>query len=337
MRAVYWAEFKGSWLAWLGVCLTFVAVNFGLVVGALYISTAIRAYELGLFNSMAVSQFSFVGAINILGTIIVGAVVIAASTALVIASRRGSIARLALAGATPDQVVRTIMVQLAIVTAVCAILADIIAAVFFPIYLANEVLDREEMGGQIPPVAYDAWVFLGANLLSILVALIAARRQARAASRIPPVEALRPVPQTDTATRRRNWIVRGIIIGLCLLMMIATVATFPGIAKVAGPNAGELGFQQAFGMLFLTGFIISAGGPLTIRGLTRAWTAIIPSSNATWFLARTWVICAQRSSPAAAPEAARASKKACTVALSRPTPAQTSLPVSWSTTTVRYL
>ena len=69
---------------------------------------------------------------------------------------------------------------------------------------------------------------------------------------------------------------------------------------------------------------IGAGGvPCFSPDLVQGGGGLVPS-------AETWVICAQRSGP-------RASKNAARVALSRPGAAHTSRPVSWSTTTVRYL
>ncbi|WP_425307943.1 FtsX-like permease family protein [Ammonicoccus fulvus] len=286
MRQLYVAEVKASWLTWLGVSLTFIAANYGLAVGFLYVATGIQGYAAGVMTETNLGQFAFLGGVNILFGAIVGAAVIGASTALVIASRRGAFARLALAGATPGQVVKVVMVQLVLVTIACAIVGDILAALTFPMYVMAEAADREMA---VPSVSQAPWAYLGANALCILTALIGGWKQARAASRIPPVEALRPVRETTLAARRRNWIVRALVIALCVLIVVASYAGFPGIAVAAGPNAGEIAMQLSVLLLVVTGLAIVAAGPGALAGFARAWAALIPSPGGIWHLARTTV------------------------------------------------
>ncbi|MDO5682615.1 MAG: hypothetical protein Q4G46_07295 [Propionibacteriaceae bacterium] len=284
MRQVYLAEIKNSWLTWLGVSLTFVAANYGLAVGFLYVATGIKGYAAGVLSAVNLGQLAAIGGVNILFGAIVAAVVIGSSTALVIAARRGAFARLALAGATPGQVVRVVMSQLVVVTLACAVVGDILAAVLFPFYLDAEAADREMA---VPKVGQALWAYLAANLLCVGMALIGGWRQARAASRIPPVEALRPVRETPAATRRRRWILRGLAIAGCLLVIIGSFVVFPGIATVAGPDAGDLAFQLAVLLLVVTGLAIAVAGPSALAGFASAWASLIPSPGGVWHLART--------------------------------------------------
>ncbi|MGD5639543.1 FtsX-like permease family protein, partial [Xanthomonas citri pv. citri] len=125
--------------------------------------------------------------INLVFCALVGASVIGASTSLVVDSRRGSLARLALSGATPRQVVATVMTQLVAVSLACAVLGDVIAyAVLQP---TLDVLASERSAELVPPTAvYALWPALLANLLAVGLALVGGFRQAYRASRIPPVE-----------------------------------------------------------------------------------------------------------------------------------------------------
>ena len=243
MRRVYAAEIKASWLTWLGVCLTFIAANYGLAVGFLYIATGIQGYANGVMSEMNLTQFAFLGAINIFFGSIVGAAVIGASTALVIASRRGAFARLALAGATPGQVVKVVMTQLVVVTIACAVVGDLLAAITFPIYVMAEASDREMA---VPSVSQAPLAYLGANALCILIALIGGWKQARAASRIPPVEALRPVRETTAAVRRRSWILRGLVIAGCLFI-IAFAGSVGGLIMMSRQRDAELALASIVG------------------------------------------------------------------------------------------
>ncbi len=286
MRQVYVAEIKASWLTWLGVSLTFIAANYGLAVGFLYIATGIQGYANGVMSEMNLTQFAFLGAINIFFGSIVGAAVIGASTALVIASRRGAFARLALVGATPGQVVKVVMTQLVVVTIACAVIGDLLAAVTFPIYVMAEASDREMA---VPSVSQAPWAYLGANALCILVALIGGWKQARAASRIPPVEALRPVRETTAAVRRRSWILRGLVIAGCLFIIVACFAGFPGVAEMAGSNAGEIAMQLSVLLLVVTGLAIAAAGPSALAAFARAWAGLLPSPGGVWHLTRSTV------------------------------------------------
>ncbi|WP_432558819.1 FtsX-like permease family protein [Granulicoccus sp. GXG6511] len=284
MRTIYLAEIKNSWITWLGVCLTFIAANYGLAIGFLYIATGINGYAAGVLTLTNLSQLAAIGGVNVLFGAIVGAAVIGASTALVIVSRRGAFARLALAGATPGQVVRVVMSQLVVVTLACAVVGDLLAGLIFPNYLSAEASDREMA---VPDVGQAWWAYLGANLLCVLIALIGGWKQARAASRIPPVEALRPVRETTGAAKRRLWVLRGLAIAACVLIIVASFAGFPGVAAAAGPDAGDLGFQLAVLILVVTGIAIIAAGPPALAALARGWAGLIPSPGGVWHLART--------------------------------------------------
>lgn len=287
MRQLYAAEVKGSWQGWLGVCLAFVAVNFGFIMGGLFISTGLLALRRGIFDATAASQMFFVGGFNVLGSLLAGASVVSSSTALVIASRRGAIARLALAGATPDQVVRVILVQLAVVTLACAVVGDLLAAAVYPVFLTEALRGT---GTPIPPIGWNPVVFVAANLVCVLASVVLGWRQARAASRIPAIEALRPVREETAAQKRRNWVWRWIVIGWGVLTIAGTLLLLRGALQTMGREGGSIGMVAALWLLFVTGFVIQAGGPVAIRGLTRAWTALVPGNHPTWFLARNTVL-----------------------------------------------
>lgn len=286
MRPVHLAQFKGAWTAWAGVSLTFVAANFGLALGALLVATGTRIHADGILAIEHSSAFLFLGITNVLLCSIVSIGVIGTATALVIASRRGSIARLSLAGATPVQVRRTLMGQLALVTLAAAIVGDLLAVAAVQPIVDRELVEREIVGVEVA-ASYSVTALLAANLLCVLVALVGGYRQARAASRIPPIEALRPV---DVTGRRRMPVLRWLGVVVCVALITAVWVGFGVAAPSLGRMAGDTSMQLALLVLILTCAVIAGAAPLTIGLFTRAWTRLVPTRGASWHLARSTVV-----------------------------------------------
>ncbi len=103
MLRLHLAELRDSWSAWLGVGLTFVVVNAALVIPALTLVSGLHAVDVGMIAQEDSSGYTIFQVIMILMTTCVGGPVIGSATGLVVGSRRGSLARLALAGATPGR------------------------------------------------------------------------------------------------------------------------------------------------------------------------------------------------------------------------------------------
>lgn len=287
MAKVHQASFLSAWPAWAGVSLTFIAANFGLALGALLAHTGIRAQLTGELEPMDAAALVFVGGSNVLLAGITAVGVIGAAASLVVASRRGAIARLALAGATPGQVRATLMLQLTVVTLVCAVLGDLAAAASVQWFTDHQMGERG-----LPPdvsASRNVLVMLGANLLCVGIALVGGLRQAVRASRISPIEALRPVAGSSG---RRIWaaVLRWLLVAAGVATLVAMLVVFRAVADSLGPDAGDLSFQLSLLTLVLTATILSLAAPVTIEWFTRAWTRLVPGRAATWRLARSTVL-----------------------------------------------
>lgn len=284
MRRVHLAELRDSWSAWLGVSLAFVATNLSFVNSALVLASGWAAVDAGLITMTGSVEFTLTPMTNFVFSGIVGLMVLATSAQLVIDSRRGSVARLALAGATPAQVVSSLMTQLLTVSIASAIVADILGMLTLQPVLdfLTYGIDAGTVAVQIP-ASYDAGAMLMANVGCLVVVLLAGLGQARRAAGIAPVEALRQAAvdpgQKMTAGR---WVVAflgtAIIAGLFVLPSVLA----PSLGKEAVSTFLQLS------MLALTLFILVAAActPLFLGPLARAWTGLIPVHNPMWQLAR---------------------------------------------------
>lgn len=285
MKTLHQAELRGSWLAWLSVSLTFVTTNLCLGVAALFALSGQRAGENGILPDEEAQAFVAGGIMNIVTVTLVGMVIIGSSTSLVIDSRRGSLARLALVGATPGQVVATLLSQLVVVSLATAVIADLLVIPALPATLAYEAAER---GTATPPAQYDVGILLAANALCVLVALIGGYRQARRATRIPPVEALR---QSTTESRGSRGIAGWIVAVLCAGAVAYAIASVESMGREAGPrSASSMVLQGSVIVLLLTGVALALTAAVSVSLVTKLWTSLLPIPDAAWRLARTTVV-----------------------------------------------
>jgi putative ABC transport system permease protein len=287
VRQLHLAELRDSWSAWLGVCLGFVVTNFALALCALVELAGVRAVQAGQMQWINSASFTWGPAFNLVLCSIVGAVVIGSSTSLVVDSRRGSLARLALTGATPGQVVLTIMSQLAAVCLACAVLGDVAAYLLLdPVMSFLLSTDNNELLVRATPV-YALWPVLLANLFAVGLALMGGFKQARRASHIPPVEALR---QATGTSEERMTIGRWVRAGLCLVLIVITYSVTPGVAASTGKEGFSNTFQSSALLLIVAGAFLAQLAPALVGPLTRAWTALVPSFDPTWDLTRSTTV-----------------------------------------------
>lgn len=283
------ADLRESWVAWLGVGVAFVVTNASLVLCVILMSSANAARTSGTIDKLGAEYLRISGQVNIITSSLVALAVIGASTALVVSSRRGAIARLLLGGATPGQVTRLITGQVAVTALAAGILGDLIAIASAPTVIRLVAEDRK-----LPPVetVYSLpWILLG-NLICLGVCVVGALKQARRASRIPPVEALR---EATGRVARREGPVRTVLRGLRFVAAVAIVAgAFPFFKNQIGkmPQDDAFGSLMQFGILLIpvTGMAIVAILPWVIAPVTRAWTRILPLPTPAWHLARHTVV-----------------------------------------------
>lgn len=287
MRRLVAAELRGSWSAWLGVCLGFILTNFSLALCALVELAGVRAVQSGQMELMNSTSFTWGPAFNMVLCAIVGAVVIGSSTSLVVDSRRGSLARLALGGATPGQVVATIMSQLVAVSLVCALIGDVAAyALLDPTTNFLLAADDNELLVRATPI-YAFWPVALANVFAIGLAVVGGYRQARRASRIAPVEALR---QASGAGEDSMTLWRWLWAGVCLLIVVTAYLTIPAVAAASGKEGFSNTFQASAILLVLTGALLAQIAPVVVGPLTRWWTRLVPSFDPTWDLTRSTTV-----------------------------------------------
>lgn len=282
------ADLRDSWLSWLGVCLAFVVTNTMLVLSTTLLTTAGDPTAQQLLGADGSQLLSVYGISNISLSSLVGVAVIGASTSLVVVSRRGAIARLLLGGATPGQVSRLLTTQVAIVSLLAGVVGDLVALVS-----AQPLLDliSRDRGLALVPAVTSPVVLVATNLACMALCIVGGLRQSRAASRIPPVEALREAAGT---TSRREGPVRTTLRGLLFLVYASAVAvTFP-VFRASAPELGDdaLGILMQLTMFAIpvTGLALTTILPWVCGGLTRLWTGAVPFRGASWHLARTTVI-----------------------------------------------
>lgn len=283
MWRLRFAELRDSWTAWLGVCLTFLAVNTALVLAALVEYVGVTAVLSGRMDFWVSASYTFAPAFNLILCLIVGAVVIGGSTGLVVDSRRGSLARLSLVGATPGQVVSTIMSQLVAVSLACAVVGDILAySLLRPTLLFLD--DDPALQLTVPDASYAVWPVLAANLAAALIALLGGYRQARRAGRISPVEALR---LSAAVPDERMGVLRWIRFGLCAVFVVAAFAMIPMLVSMQPKEKFSNLLLTAMLLLIVAGAMLAVIAPVVVGPVTRAWTRLVPSGNPVWRLACT--------------------------------------------------
>jgi putative ABC transport system permease protein len=288
MRQLHLAELRDSWSAWLGVCVGFVVINFTLALSALAQLAGYRAVKSGALAAYDSTAFAFIPALNFVFCAVIGAAVIGSAASLVVDSRRGSLARLALTGATPRQVVSTIMSQLAVVSLACSMVGIALAYLALEPTLQFLAYERSEDESVPAPTAiYAVWPVLLSSLLAVGLALLSGYKQARRASRIPPVEALR---QAGGGRQEGMTLTRWLGVGLCLLVVVGTFVAIPTITALRTKETISNLVLTSLCLLVLSAALLALLAPLVVGPLTRAWTRIVPSFDASWDLTRSTTV-----------------------------------------------
>lgn len=286
MRRLHMAELRDSWSAWLGVTVGFIVINFTLALSALAELSGLRMVQSGAVYIYDSAALALIPAQNLAFCAVIGAVVIGSSTSLVVDSRRGSLARLALSGATPRQVVSTVMSQLAVVSLVCSLIGDVLAYVALRPTLQFLAYERGENLPTPTPI-YAVWPVLLASLLAVGMALLGGYTQARRASRIPPVEALR---QASGGREERMTRAKWVGVGLCTLVIVAAYGAIPAMTAVRTKETLSNLIVTSMCLLIAAAALLALIAPLVVGPLTRAWTRFVPAVDPSWDLARSTTV-----------------------------------------------
>lgn len=287
MRRVHLAELRDSWPAWLGVSLAFVIINAALAMTALTFWTGYVALRNGTLDLLDSSYYTLTQIFVAVIILFVAVPVIGSATGLVVDSRRGSLARLALAGATPGQVRATLTSQLALVSLACSVAGTIVAvAAIHGWFALTNYGFRDEPVALLDPVIAPTPLLLS-GLFCAVVAVLAGARQAHAASLIPPVEALRlsQAPPVRARLRAGGW-VKVVLLGLIIAASFVSVSIQVEYrSKETISNLLILGYAQ----VFVWSALLAVIAPVLVRPITRAWTRLVPSASPAWRLARSTV------------------------------------------------
>lgn len=288
MLRVQRAELRDSWTAWMGVCLAFIVLNASLTITMITYWTGHVAIRDGHLDFMQSAYYTITQALVAVGILFVALPVIHSATGLVVESRRGSLARLALAGATPGQVSATITGQLAVVSLACGLIGAVIGALSIDGWFAFTTYgNRDESMFEVLEPVVEPLPILGTCLACMLVAVVAGARQARAASLIPPVEALR-LAQAAPKTPRLGiggW-VKLTFLGLLIAASFVSVPIqLEHRYKETISNLLILSWMQ----IFIWSALLAVVAPVLVRAVTRWWTRLIPSMSPAWRLARSTV------------------------------------------------
>ena len=215
------AELRGSWSTWIGVSLAFVATNFALVLSVLTMVAGIRFMQVQDLDPLDSAAFVITPAQNLLFCIAVGIVVIGTATNMALNARRGALARLSLNGATPPQIVGTVVVQLVVVSLVSSLIGSLLAVAALRPALNFLAFERTQAGTSmpVPDPVYSLWPILATTLGAIAVAVLGGIRHAIRSSKIAPVEAVRE--HTADGLTIRMTVGRSITTGLVALVLIA--------------------------------------------------------------------------------------------------------------------
>ncbi len=289
MRYLQIAELRSSGRAWLSVSLAFVITNFALALSLLAWDSGLKAVARGDMTTSESLGTNFIFLTNAILCALVALPVLASAAELVVASRRASIARLALAGASPAAIIGTLMGQLVAVSVAAAVIGDTVAVALLGPAMNWVILSRSSQGdtvGGLSPVI-SVVPLLIATALTVVVAVLGGYRVASRAATIPAVEALREAAAEPPLRTSRGRLVGSIVVGVLAVLFSA------GSLYLMGTNDLQKGDQVVQGGLMvmaLTGIALWLSAPFLVGHVTRAWTSLVRSKSAAWQLATRTVV-----------------------------------------------
>lgn len=284
------ADLRESWLQWASVALTSLSTSACLGLASLVLASGMLG-DLPAGSPVEARELVIAdGGVNVVLCVLVGLALVGASTGLVVRARRGALARLALAGSTPGQVTAFLLTQLVVVSLACAVVGMTLAIVLLP--SAMQVLG-EDRGFPPPSAVYPPALLLLVPVACALVAIVGGFRQARVASALLPVEALRAATDGGTGRWSRGRLalrLLGVIGGIVALVLMWLVMMAAARDPEAGRGAGSMVMQLSILSLAVTGCTLATAGPLVVGPLATLITTILPVPDASWHLARQTVI-----------------------------------------------
>lgn len=263
---------------WAGVVCALFVVQLSVILTALVMAAALT--QASRQSGEEAQQSSLVAEVvgadgSILGVVVVVVVLVTVGSA--VSARRRQIALWLLAGASPGQVVRMILLQVVVVS-----LATSVPAAGVAVAVIDPALRLVSDGGIGPanPVAttVSLWAMVLGGAVGVVLAVLGAWRAAVVAGRLPPVDALRSgheVYRPLTAARVVRYALSGVILGLAVLL---------GSTIVSPRDAGTLVTTPIF-VLLLTLVLVALLAPAVLPRVVWLWTRL-PLPWAAWIVAR---------------------------------------------------
>jgi putative ABC transport system permease protein len=180
---------------------------------------------LGFFNSVLLA-FSLV-------SLFVGAFLIVNTFSMLVGQRTKELALLRAVGATRGQIVRSVLVESAIVGLTASVIGCVFGLAVTKLLTAGFGALGIEMGNT--PLVLKPSTFVIGLVLGLVITVLAAWFPARRASRIPPVAALRDDASLPTSSLRRRGIVGAI------LLLLGGLALWFGATAENGSGFGLVG------------------------------------------------------------------------------------------------
>ena len=210
--------------------------------------------DLGVFNNVLVA-FSLV-------SLFVGAFLIVNTFSMLVGQRTKELALLRAVGATRGQIVRSVLVESAIVGLTASVIGCFFGIVVTKLLTLGFGALGIEMGDT--PLVLKPSTFLIGLTLGVVITVFAAWFPARRASRIPPVAALRDDASLPTASLRRRGIVGAVllVLGGLALWFGATAENGSGFPLVGLGTLGVLIGAIVFIPLLARPISRTVGSPL---------------------------------------------------------------------------
>lgn len=286
MVRVQLAELRGSWSTWLGVSLAFITTNFTLMLSALAMVSGIRYMQTQDLDPLDSGAFVLGPGLNLVYCAVVGMVVIGTATNMALTARRGALAQLALSGATPQQIVGTVMFQLVAVSLFSSLIGAVLALLALRPTMSFLAFERVQAGTPMPTpeAVYSVWPILLTALGAVVIAVVGGLRQAVRGSTVAPVEALREhAADGQTIRMTIGRIIATVLVALVLAAAYAAIAPL-----TAEPNSETISNLMVLSMtvLVIVAVLLTLLAPVLIGPITRGWVRLFPLPFASWQLAR---------------------------------------------------
>lgn len=287
MRRVIIADMADSLRSWAAVILAFITTATALLLSSVLVSTGFAHRDSAWGDTNYVSEvFIFSGGLNLVMGVVVGTSVLSGVSALVVESRCSAFARLRLSGASPHQILASVLSQVFVVSLLSTGIGTAIALLLADPFIAWSAAAR----GTDPTPALPHFGVMGAvGALCVCVALLAALPPALRVCRRSAVDAFHR--STGVGTAPRPSVLRWLALMAIAALIITLFMTMTLTLQAAGDQMkADYVLMVALVVLVLTGAFLGVGAPIFLAPLTRMWTRVFPRRAFLLHLARENVV-----------------------------------------------